>query len=250
MSIPPRQISTARTSTQENNTQHVKITRKKLLFLLFWVSEEDKAKKLFAEAAQTRLNNIKKMSNYDEDIHKVHCPPLHNFLEIQTIIDNWIIKYGGKDKVVMKEVGFFSHSGRDGPIIYSDLTNVQMPISDWGSIDFNWHSGDTRCTFFGCNSANEPSFAQSISLLPNFLDVEIGGQSTSSFPSFSPSRRITSLARSYDFAWDVYKTYMVGSKKGKGKQAIFVGVPVEPMKFYKNGVLLYSKDQSFFNPGK
>ena len=48
--IPPRQISTARTSTQENNTQHVKITRKKLLFLLFWVSEEDKAKKLFAEA--------------------------------------------------------------------------------------------------------------------------------------------------------------------------------------------------------
>ena len=29
MGIPPRQTSTARTSTQENNTQHVKITRKK-----------------------------------------------------------------------------------------------------------------------------------------------------------------------------------------------------------------------------
>jgi hypothetical protein len=190
------------------------------------------------------------MQTFDENIHKVHCPPLHTFSEIQMIINNWIDKYGGRDKVALKEVCFFSHSGWDGPIIYSDLKNVQLPLQEWGNLNFNWHKVDTRCTFFGCNSANEPSFAENISQLPNFLDVEVGGQSTSSFPSFSPSRRKTSVARSYDLAWDAGDTYMVGSKPNKGKQALLIGVPVEPMKFYKNGVFLYEKDQSFFNPGK
>ncbi|MBJ9902068.1 hypothetical protein I5703_05205, partial [Acinetobacter bereziniae] len=60
METAQRQISIARTSTQENNTQHVKITRKKQLFLLFWVAEEDKGKSLFSESAQTRMKNIKR----------------------------------------------------------------------------------------------------------------------------------------------------------------------------------------------
>lgn len=38
MGIPPRKTSTARTSIQENNTQHIKITRKKQLFLLFYTT--------------------------------------------------------------------------------------------------------------------------------------------------------------------------------------------------------------------
>ena len=36
MGIPPKKTSTARTSTQENNTQHIKIPRKKQLFLFFY----------------------------------------------------------------------------------------------------------------------------------------------------------------------------------------------------------------------
>lgn len=247
MEIPPRITSTARTSTQENNTQHIKITRKKQLFLLFWVAEEDKARNLFSESAQTRANNIKKLNNYDEEIHKVHCPPLHSFSEIQTIIDNWIKHYGEKSKAVIKEIAIFSHSGWDGPIIYSDPVNTQLPLEGWGLINFNWYSGNVRCTFFGCNSANNPSFAQTISYLPNFSNVEVGGQSASSFPSFYPSKRFTSFARSNDLAWSVADTYMVGSKPGKGKEAHFFGVEVEPMRFYKNGNLLYEKDQSFFN---
>lgn len=250
MGIPPRQISNARTSSEENNTHHIRITRKKQLFLLFWIAEEDKGRKLFSESAQTRMQNIKKMQEYDEEIHKVHCPPLHTFSEIQTIIDNWIEHYGGTNKVVIKEIAIFSHSGWDGPIIYSDPINMQMPLDGWSSLNINWHSGDVRCTFFGCNSAADPSFAQRISILANFLEVEVGGQSASSFPSFSPSKRITSIGRSNNFAWSVADTYMVGSKAGKGRQAHLWGVQVEPMRFYKNGVLLYEKDQSFFNPGE
>jgi hypothetical protein len=60
MTESQRNFSIAKTSTQENNIHHIKITRKKQLFLLFWIAEEDKAKKLFSEAAQTRLKNIKK----------------------------------------------------------------------------------------------------------------------------------------------------------------------------------------------
>ena len=75
MGIPPRQTSTARTSTQENNTQHVKITRKKQLFLLFWVAERDPGKDFFKESAQTRLINIKTFKDFDINIHKVHCEP-------------------------------------------------------------------------------------------------------------------------------------------------------------------------------
>ncbi|NAR48187.1 hypothetical protein GPS60_11190 [Acinetobacter haemolyticus] len=67
MGIPPRQISNARTSSEENNTHHIRITRKKQLFLLFWIAEEDKGRKLFSESAQTRMQNIKKMQEYDEE---------------------------------------------------------------------------------------------------------------------------------------------------------------------------------------
>ena len=250
METAQRQISTARTSTQENNTQHVKITRKKQLFLLFWVAEEDKGKSLFSESAQTRMKNIKRSDVYNHEIHKVHCPPLHTFSEIQIIINNWIEHYGGKSKAVIKEIGIFSHSGWDGPIIYSDPDHTQMPIDGWRSIHFNWSFGNTRCTFFGCNSANTPSFAQEISKLPNFINVEVGGQSASSFPSFSPSKRITSIARSNDtLCYAGGHTYMVGSKPNKGMQAHLWGAEVEPMRFYKNGFLHYEKDQSFFNPG-
>lgn len=250
MTISQRQISTAVTALMENNTHHVKITKKKQLFLLFWIAEEDKGKNLFSESAQTRMKNIKKQQGYNEETHKVHCPPLHSFSEIQIIINNWIEHYGGKSKAVIKEIAFFSHSGLDGPIIYSDPHYMQMPLDGWNNLNFNWYSGDIRCTFFGCNSAKNPSFAQKISYLSNFLGVEVGGQSASSFPSFSPSERITSVARSNNLAWSVADTYMVGSKVGKGKQAHFWGVKAEPMIFYKNSIQLYEKDQSFFNPGK
>lgn len=157
MGIPPRKTSTARTSTQENNIQYIKITRKKQLFLLFWVAEKDVGKDFFKESAQTRLINIKTFKNFDETIHKVHCPPLHGFTEIQKIIDYWVNHYGGKDQVEVKEVSFFSHAGLDGPIIYSAINNTpvemlepqyksQLIMEYWQKINFYW-AKDSRLNF-------------------------------------------------------------------------------------------------------
>ena len=272
MGIPPRQTSTARKSTQENNTQHVKITRKKQLFLLFWVAERDPGKDFFKESAQTRLINIKTFKDFDINIHKVHCPPLHGFLEIQNIIDYWIKNYGGSNKVEVKEVSFFSHAGLDGPIIYKAIENTplemlepkyksQLKMEYWKKINFYW-AKEARLNFFGCNTAyfadENKRFIKTLSESSNTNNIVVSGQSTSSFPSFYPDRRFTSLARSLsykkinlspEFAWDVGPTYMVSGNDGEGKKALKRdgNVRVNKMFFYKNKSLLLQSNQSFFN---
>ena len=281
MGIPPKKTSTARTSTQENNIQHIKITRKKQLFLLFWVAEKDVGKDFFKESAQTRLINIKTLKNFDETIHKVHCPPLHGFTEIQKIIDYWVNHYGGKDLAEVKEVSFFSHAGLDGPIIYSAINNTpvemlepqyksQLIMEYWQKINFYW-AKDPRLNFFGCNTAyyknKNKRFVRQVSQSNNVKDIIVSGQSTSSFPSFYPDKRFTSLARSLTFkngltsdpydkinlspsvAWDVGPTYMVGGNEGEGKKALkrSENTPVNKMLFYKNDLLLSESSQSFFN---
>lgn len=242
MGILPRQTSTARTSTQENNTQHIKITRKKQIFLLFWIAEKDPGKDFFKESAQTRLINIKTFKNFDKNIHKVHCPPLHGFTEIQNIIDYWVNHYGGKDKAEVKEVSFFSHAGLDGPIIYNAINNTpmemlepkyksQLKIEYWGKINFYWAT-ESRLNFFGCNTAyyenEDQRFIRTVSQSSNTNNIIISGQPTSSFPSFYPDRRFTSVARSltYEkvnfspgFAWDVGPTYMVAGNAGEGEKS-------------------------------
>ncbi|WP_096924617.1 hypothetical protein [Escherichia coli] len=100
-------VTTGTTKAQENNIITQQITRPKELFLLFWINEDDKGKKMFSEASQTRLKNIKRAPWYDENIHKVHCPPIQAFHEIKTIVSEWIDKYGGRDKVTIREVGVF-----------------------------------------------------------------------------------------------------------------------------------------------
>jgi len=272
MGIPPRQVSTAKTSTQENNTQHIKITRKKQLFLLFWVAEKDAGRDFFKESAQTRLINLKTFKNFDKETHKIHCPPLHGFTEIQEIIDYWVKFYGGKEKVEIKEVSFFSHAGLDGPIIYSAKTNTpldmlepkyksQLRIEYWQKINFNW-AKESRLNFFGCNTAyyedETKRFAQAVSKLTNTVSIIISGQPSYSFPSFYPNRRFTSVARSLVYekvsyspaiAWDVGPTYMVAGNSGEGKKSLkFDGVvKVNKMLFYKNNSIVLESDQSFFN---
>jgi hypothetical protein len=272
MGIPPKKISNAKTSSQKNNIQQFKITRKKQLFLLFWVAEEDKGRDFFKESAQTRLINLKTFKSFDKNIHKVHCPPLHGFTEIQKIIDNWINHYGGKEKVEVKEVSFFSHAGLDGPIIYSAETTTpvemlepkyksQLKIEYWQKINFYW-AKESRLNFFGCNTAylesEQKRFARVVSGLSNTNNIVISGQPTSSFPSFYPNRRFTSVARSLvykdvnyspEFAWDVGPTYMVAGNSKEGKKALKLNdfVKVNRMLFYRNNSIILESDQAFFN---
>lgn len=96
------------------------ISRPAELFLLFWVDEIEPTvdtswnptghltgRDFFKEAAQTRLINLKTEVWYNSRIHKIHCPPIQYFSEIQTIIDNYLNKYGGVNKVKIREISFF-----------------------------------------------------------------------------------------------------------------------------------------------
>ncbi|NHB59050.1 hypothetical protein G9F32_13665 [Acinetobacter sp. 194] len=253
-------------TTPEGNQVTQKITRKKLLFLFFWIAEEDKAKNVFSESAHTRMKNIKRTNWFDESIHKIHCPPVHKFSEFQSITDYWVNQYGGKSQVSVKEIGIFSHAAPDGPIIYNDSINhpdrvpylrrdgtysyTQLNLNGWSKLNFYWHSSNPRITFFGCNTAHATkSFALEISKRPNFKNVEVGGQQKSSFPSFYPDIRSTSFLRNADKTWFEGHTYMVSTDADKGAQATLLWVNATPMKFYKNGSYLYEKTQNFFNPG-
>lgn len=240
---------------------------KVLLYLLFYVTKNHHGDSLFAESAQTRLQNIKASNGYDDKKHKVHCPPIQDLGEIATIVSRYIARYGGKEIAFCKEVGVFSHSALQGPIGSQPTTvdptdTFQMAPSGWGKIEFNWWKDQPLFTAYGCNSGNENfgeemSFAKNLSVLPNFADVEVWGQSTSSFPSFFPDVRWTSAARSWEIGrdgmgWDVGETYQVGGNKGEGRKAILPWdsksvLKANPLNCYKNGAKIRSTHQGFYN---
>jgi hypothetical protein len=201
------------------------------LFLFFYVSGYDHGDELMAEAAQTRLQVIKESRWYDPEKHKVHCPPIQDISEIIQIVANYISQYGGESKAFSREIGVFSHSGWDGPIgtvptsvAPEPVYKQQMLMPGWEQIRFNWVPHNARFVIFGCNSANESNatkvFAKNLSDLANFRNADVWGQSTSSFPSFVPDYRVTSVARSMGMGWNVGKTYMVGGNAGRGRTAI------------------------------
>lgn len=87
-----------------------------------------------------------------------------------------------------------------------------------------------------------------LSSLDNFKEVIVWGQSTSSFPSFEPHIRVTTLARSTNTGWDMGPTYMVGGKGGEGSSAILGPYPAAtPLNFFCNGIHLGESHQGAFN---
>lgn len=234
----------------------------RLVYLLFYVTKNHHGDSFFAEAAQTRLQNIQASIGYDPQIHKVHCPPIQDLGEIVTIVSRYIATYGGEEIAFCKEVGVFSHSGWDGPIGSQASTvdpvipyMTQMGVNGWGTIKFNWWNEQPLFAAYGCNSANEDSgasksFAKNLSSLPNFSNVETWGQSTSSFPSFFPDYRTTTWARNANTGWNVGKTYQVGGNNGEGWKATSPSLdypPANPLNCYKNGSKIRSVHQGYYN---
>ena len=253
--------------------QHVtlEIKEKLILILLFYIDEDHKGKFMISESAQTRLQNVKKNSWYDNKTYKAHCIPIQSVDEIITQTEAILKKHENKN-VFVHEMGVFSHAGSDGPISYGNLKisngkvivygpvkicpdkdyKCQMLMCGWEQIKVKW-TNNAKCVFYGCNTANENwgSFALNISNLSNFKDVEIWGQSTSSFPSFYPDKRFTSVVRSVGengIGWDIReKTYQVGGNEGEGAKALLSPIPVNPLNVYKNGTLIKSTHQGVFN---
>ena len=164
--------------------------------------------------------------------------------------------------MLIAELGVVSHSGGDGPISYNRQVAVypepkyksQMLPEGYAQIHVEW-TLDAKCVFYGCNTGSTNSalyknFALTISQLPNFKDVEVWGQSTSSFPSFVPDIRVTTVARSIPpngYGWDVGETYQVAGKDKDGENALLGRGTVNPLNVYKNGTNVKSTHQGVFN---
>ncbi len=251
----------------------------KYLHLFFYLDEDHHGRAMIREAAMTRLRNVKKNKWYDGDKHKAFGVPIQSVDEIIEQVGAILKKHGGKQKVFIKEVGFFSHAGGDGPICYNKKVVIhpepvyksQMLPEGWAMIDFNWAT-DSRFVFYGCNTANNSgggwkNFAENLSGLSNFLNVAVWGQSTSSFPSFYPDFRVTTGARSMtDWRWNAISinTYQVACGPDKGYQALNFnntsdlnltpeqltkkGYPkVNVLNRYQSGSLVQSSHQGIFN---
>jgi hypothetical protein len=249
-------------STDDNRTTLKPSCCKKELFLQFYITgytrhhgDDDK---MFHEAAQTRMNNIKNTKDFDPKKHKVYNIPIQDLTEILNEVEIKIKINGGKSFAKIREIGIFSHSALDGPIGSRGIRGrTQIKASKFASVDYNWIDGKSkRFIMHGCNSANtHKSFAQKISKESAFKDVEIWGQTTSSFPSFFPDKRISSYARDkfhlgYEIDGGGGRTYMVAGDGGEGAKAVLPttdDATMNPMGVYKNGSLIKNTNQGEFN---
>lgn len=82
-------------------------------------------------------------------------------------------------------------------------------IGGWDSIDFNW-SNNAMFVMYGCRTsyASDDSgqgFASKLSLLDNFKDVNVWGQTESTYPSYFPDIRTTSIMRSINIGWSFHQ---------------------------------------------
>ncbi|AYN01635.1 hypothetical protein MQX03_14415 [Chryseobacterium aahli] len=250
------------------------------LYLIFFIDEDHKGKLMISEGSQTRLKNIKKQSWYDDKKHKAFSIPIQSVDEILDQIPQIIKKHseGDKKRVMIAEIGIFSHAGGDGPISYNKQVKIcpepqyksQMLMCGWEQINVEWTT-QAKFVFYGCNTGNTNknwnNFAKNISSLSNFKNVEVWGQSTSSFPSFYPDYRVTSAARSTGdngFGWDIRgNTYQVAGNPGEGWKAMSFSSDknniskedlrksefpkANPLNVYKNGLLIKSTHQGVFN---
>ena len=226
------------------------------VYMLFYTTDD----KMFKASAETRKRKIEGMSGFNSEKDIVIIFGVSDLSEIGDLVDRTIDTYSDQYGQTA-EVGVWSHAGWDGPIGATPTTgdyalhNYQMSLEGWNSINFNWSRDGANMSFYGCNTGNDiaggqrvGSFARNISEQSNFKDVNVWGQQTSSYPSFSPYVRATSFARTAGYGYGIGSTYMVGGSAGQGKQAHWFtrgNYPrANPMNVYKNGLLVRSAFQS------
>jgi hypothetical protein len=140
------------------------------------------------------------------------------------------------------------------------LDKKQMTLQGWGKIDFNWaNSGEgARANFFGCRTGVNPSgadssFAAKISGLSNFKNVEVAGQTSSSFPSQFTNYRLNSEKGPDNFVYhdDLARewfqiTYMVAGKRRSDDWNLNEQNDAYKMQINKNGTTIDHR----YQPGK
>lgn len=211
---------------------------------LFYAVESDKEEDnaMFWQAAITRAMDLLASDEFGEgDTYKAELVSDLGELEesVEDNVKELSPKYGKT-----KEFGIWSHAGLDGPIGSKAASNNalcegsnQLSLKGWEAIDFNWvDDGSAVAGFYGCNTGNDSrgsSFTTLISGLPNYKDVNVYGQTSSSYPSrFTNIRTSNSKMREGNFENE--KTYMVGGNQGSFSGA-YLSEKANPIQVSKNG---------------
>lgn len=268
--------------TLEETPDHTVIQRisgPKELILIFWMDEKNKGGYLYTDflsfktGALTREKNIRRQAWFiNKPNYRLYNEPIMAVHEIGTRVYEIINSYGGYSKARVKEINVFSYCGVDGPItyhstVYPPLHGVpgatQMDMSGWEKINFNWVDDAPRCIFYGGFSAAEDnSFAKKLSLLGNFKNVTVIGQTAEAYLSFYPDYRVSSTNRRLGIIFSDENLYFVGGSDDDGwsslcfslkpiayldKEEIKSYPKAKPMHFYINGVLAEINSQEVFN---
>ncbi|SNR17106.1 DUF6443 domain-containing protein [Tenacibaculum jejuense] len=219
----------------------------------------------FKAAAETRKNDIENKKSFNKEKDIVLIREIKDISDIKKVVGSIVSEYSNKYGKT-SEVGIWSHSGPlEGPMGTEKTSKnradkYQMTMEGWGDIDFNWKNDGASCNLYGCNtgrkSYEENSFAENLSGLGNFKDVQVSGQSSTSYPSFKPYIRSTNLGRGSgsesvrNFSFSIGRTYMVGGSEGQGSRALGVSLSsfpkAKPFNTYKNSKLIttsYSPNQ-------
>jgi RHS repeat-associated protein len=248
------------------------------LYILVHTSGNKRGDDMLKAAALTRKYDIESSKGFDSKRDKVIVLDISDLgkleQEVETTTKTYSKNYGGT-----VEFGIFSHSALEGPTGGTNtsgpdaITPNQINVTGWGKIDFNWaDNSKNRALFYGCRGGvyrndKKSAFVQELSLLPNFKDVTLGGQSSYSFPSEYADYRSPSFAQTLGSflpvvetstsvgsngnnqftTTDVDKTYLVASDKGGlvSESAALFGVVARKMNFYKNG----KKEGSYHQSG-
>jgi RHS repeat-associated protein len=211
------------------------------VYILYYTEGNKRGDEMFKAAAYTRKVDIESSSGFDKSKDIVVLSPIKDLAklkgEVKKTVDTYSPKYGKT-----KEFSIWSHAGTDGPTgtvatSADALDKKQMTVSGWSKIDFNWiKDGEgANANFFGCRtgvnstsgggcSASKEvpgtSFAARISSQSNFKNVEVAGQTSSSFPSQYTNIRVNSENGADNFInWETDErvnfqiTYMVAGTR-------------------------------------
>jgi RHS repeat-associated protein len=234
------------------------------IYLLYYTEGNSRGDEMFKAAALTRKRDIESSAGFDKTKDIVILKPVKDLSTLQADIKATLSlhrKQFGKTQ----EFSIWSHAATDGPtgteetFMYG-LDKKQMTLEGWGKIDFNWaNSGEgAKANFFGCRTGVNPSgagssFAAKISGLSNFKNVEVAGQTSSSFPSQFTNYRLNSEKGPDNFVYldDLARewfqiTYMVAGKRRSDDWNLNEQNDAYKMQINKNGTTIDHR----YQPGK
>ncbi|MES2380963.1 MAG: hypothetical protein V4538_07975 [Bacteroidota bacterium] len=211
------------------------------IYILFYTSGNKRGDEMFRASALTRQKDIENSKGFDPSKDKVVVLAVQDMASIQKQVNNTVKTFSSQYGQT-QEFSIWSHASLDGPTgtaptSSNALDGKQMTTTGWGNINFNWknNGAGTNANFFGCRTGVNgeqvvdygagygsgtqatPSFANKLSSLSNFNNVNVAGQTSFAYPSAFTNYRQNSENGADNFINSesngmVYfqRTYMVG----------------------------------------